>query len=120
MACLSTGLVVGEKRPPLIRFGWATVSTLLHPPEHVVEVEAGGLLALRILPECGEELPDVGLRRPARLRTPLCGRTTGLELERADRSLSRRETEVRFAADSPVEGGVRCELVSAAGPTPPP
>ena len=37
------------------------------------------------------------------LAYPLCGRTTGLELERADRSLSRRETEVRFAADSPLE-----------------
>jgi hypothetical protein len=31
-------------------------------------------------------------------------RTTGLELEPADRCLSRRETEVRFAADSPLEG----------------
>jgi hypothetical protein len=29
------------------------------------------------------------------------------------------EPRLRFAADSPVEGGVRCELVSAAGPTPP-
>jgi hypothetical protein len=27
-----------------------------------------------------------------------------LELELADRSLSRRETEVRFAGDSPLEG----------------
>jgi hypothetical protein len=26
---------------------------------------------------------------------------------------------VRFAEDSTLEGGVRCELVSAAGPTPP-
>jgi hypothetical protein len=25
----------------------------------------------------------------------------------------------RFVHDSPLEGGVRCELVSAAGPTPP-
>jgi hypothetical protein len=27
--------------------------------------------------------------------------------------------EIEFARDSPLEGGVRCELVSAAGPSPP-
>jgi hypothetical protein len=27
--------------------------------------------------------------------------------------------EIKFAADSLLEGGVRCELVSAAGPSPP-
>src|ERR1700730_1436404 len=39
------------------------VGSLLHLPEHVVEIEAGRLLALRILPEGGEEFPDVSLRR---------------------------------------------------------
>ena len=36
---------------------------LLQPAEHIVEVEARGLLALRVLPEGGEEFPDVSLRR---------------------------------------------------------
>src|SRR5262249_28137319 len=39
------------------------VAALLHLTEHVVEVKAGGLLALRILPERLQELPDKGLRR---------------------------------------------------------
>jgi hypothetical protein len=39
------------------------VGSLLHLPEHVVEIKAGRLLALRILPEGGEEFPDVSLRR---------------------------------------------------------
>src|SRR6516165_3990428 len=39
------------------------VGALLHLAEHVVEVEGGGLLALRILPERLQELPDEGLRR---------------------------------------------------------
>src|SRR5262249_54087224 len=39
------------------------VGALLHLAEHIVEVEAGGLLALRILPERLQVLPDKGLRR---------------------------------------------------------
>src|SRR5262249_23543057 len=46
--------------------GWyrrSGVGALLHLAEHIVEVEAGGLLALRILPERLQVLPDKGLRR---------------------------------------------------------
>src|SRR5262245_11901150 len=39
------------------------VGALLHLAEHIVEVEAGGLLALRILPERLQVLPDKSLRR---------------------------------------------------------
>jgi hypothetical protein len=39
------------------------VFALLQPAEHVVEVEARGLLALRIFPECLQEFADIGLRR---------------------------------------------------------
>ena len=35
----------------------------LYLPEYLVEVEAGGLLALRIFPEGLQEFPDKGLRR---------------------------------------------------------
>src|SRR5262249_11148098 len=42
---------------------WSGVGALLHLPEHIVEVEGGSLLALRILPERLQELPDKGLRR---------------------------------------------------------
>jgi hypothetical protein len=45
-----------------------------------------------------------GVERASRLRSADPARTTGLELDRADWSLSRRETEVGFAAASPVEG----------------
>jgi hypothetical protein len=48
------------------------------------------------------------LRYAIMLANALCLRirvaTTGLELERADRFLSPRETEVEFASDSPLEG----------------
>src|SRR6516162_5451537 len=39
------------------------VGALLHLPEYFVEVEAGGLLALRVVPEGLQEFPDKGLRR---------------------------------------------------------
>src|SRR5262249_25157500 len=39
------------------------MGALLHLAEHVVEVEAGGLLALRVFPEGLQEFPDKGLRR---------------------------------------------------------
>src|SRR5712672_2869003 len=38
------------------------VRPFLQLAEHVVEIEAGGLLALRVLSEGGEEFPDVSLR----------------------------------------------------------
>ena len=39
------------------------VCPLLKPAEHVAEVEAGGLLTLRVVPERLQEFPDIGLRR---------------------------------------------------------
>src|SRR5215467_9064985 len=39
------------------------VGALLHLSQYLVEVEAGGLLALRVLPEGLEKFPDKGLRR---------------------------------------------------------
>src|SRR5262249_48641942 len=42
--------------------GLAVVS-LLHFAEHLVQVEAGGFLALRVLPEGLQKFPDKGLRR---------------------------------------------------------
>src|SRR5262249_25002316 len=55
--------------PQAGRGGWGRgsaglgVGALLHLPEHLVEVEASGLLALRVFPECLQEFPDKGLRR---------------------------------------------------------
>ena len=63
--CNRHGAAAGEpERPPLdpVRLGYEWVA-LLHLAEHLVEVEAGGLLALRVFPECLQEFPDIGLRR---------------------------------------------------------
>src|SRR6516162_9646212 len=50
------------ERPPASGSVGLGVGALLHLLEHL-EVEAGGLLPLRILPECLQEFPDKGLRR---------------------------------------------------------
>src|SRR5438270_13802239 len=39
------------------------VASLLHLPEHVVEIEAGRLVPLRILPDGSKEFPNVTLAR---------------------------------------------------------
>src|SRR5262245_47422111 len=47
---------------PLTGSSGLRVGAFLYLPEYLVEVEAGGLLALRILPEGLQELPDKSLR----------------------------------------------------------
>src|SRR5215467_5242371 len=56
----------GRQHPdsrPASRSAWLRVLVLLEAPEHIVEVKAGGLLALRVFPECLQESPDIGLCR---------------------------------------------------------
>src|SRR5262245_4553551 len=62
-ACLPGGASARPLSLPSSRTGGSGVGALLHLAEHIVEVEAGGLLALRILPERLQVLPDKGLRR---------------------------------------------------------
>src|SRR5947208_2487982 len=65
-AVVSVAIVVSFRVAELcaLPFGSAEllVSSLLQSAQHVVEIKARGLLALRVLPEGGEEFADVGLR----------------------------------------------------------
>ena len=91
----------------------------------------GTPIALRpLLPEDEPALQDLFAhmsREDVRLRffTPmrelkhaLAARLSHLDYSR-EMALVRNAEAARFALDSLLEGGVRCELVSAAGPTPP-
>src|SRR5262245_53598366 len=53
----------GPDRRPSLRLGGLRVFVLLEASQHLVEVEAGGLLALRIFPEGLQEVADIRLRR---------------------------------------------------------